>query len=352
MFSQSYHQMFAQSYSRRPQPSPTMPESSSLPEQLQRLTIQPERPAGRHVADDRIYDDRLPPMRYPRSATPPSSSTLPPLRSPYDHRARQFARMSDEDHHLQAFRELEDRVRWYYDRLNGLAPRRPDPQAAPRAHLPPALPDSPDLPEYYDRSDRLAPLQPVPQTAPLAHARPLSLARPNTQGLSDFEFAFSRDFYPRALHDSPEFSWYGDCWDRLAPLPSVRHSSPVDHARPPPLARTNIQGSSFRTQHVDASRRHSSYANSRGIDRGGPSQAYDRTGRRQSNAPYAPYDAGGGTRPPIYRATKACDACRKSKSRCVKGGTLAAPSPCVKCVAAGTVCVYSAEQRRRGPPPG
>ena len=52
----------------------------------------------------------------------------------------------------------------------------------------------------------------------------------------------------------------------------------------------------------------------------------------------------------ISRATRACDSCKASKTRCNNGGDTRVTCP--KCVAKGAVCVYTGENRRRGPLPG
>ena len=62
------------------------------------------------------------------------------------------------------------------------------------------------------------------------------------------------------------------------------------------------------------------------------------------------------SRAPISRTTKACNACRSRKVRCDAGGQAAAlvgtEMPCSRCKDAGLTCVYSAQQRKRGPTPG
>jgi hypothetical protein len=64
----------------------------------------------------------------------------------------------------------------------------------------------------------------------------------------------------------------------------------------------------------------------------------------------------GSSRAPISRTTKACNACRSRKVRCDAGGQAAAlvgsEMPCSRCKDAGLTCVYSAQQRKRGPTPG
>lgn len=62
------------------------------------------------------------------------------------------------------------------------------------------------------------------------------------------------------------------------------------------------------------------------------------------------------SRAPISRSTKACNACRSRKVRCDAGGQAATlvgnELPCTRCKDAGITCVYSANQRKRGPTPG
>ena len=64
----------------------------------------------------------------------------------------------------------------------------------------------------------------------------------------------------------------------------------------------------------------------------------------------------GSSRAPISRTTKACNACRSRKVRCDAGGQAATlvgnEMPCSRCKDAGLTCVYSAQQRKRGPTPG
>ena len=63
-----------------------------------------------------------------------------------------------------------------------------------------------------------------------------------------------------------------------------------------------------------------------------------------------------GSRTPISRTTKACNACRSRKVRCDAGGQEALatgqPSTCSRCREAGFHCVYSGLQKKRGPCPG
>lgn len=63
-----------------------------------------------------------------------------------------------------------------------------------------------------------------------------------------------------------------------------------------------------------------------------------------------------GSRAPISRTTKACNACRSRKVRCDAGGAAAMasgePSTCSRCREAGISCVYSGMQKKRGPCPG
>jgi hypothetical protein len=82
-----------------------------------------------------------------------------------------------------------------------------------------------------------------------------------------------------------------------------------------------------------------------------------------NNAPTSTSSASTGTvhpsnhsRAPISRTTKACNACRSRKVRCDAGGQAAVLSgeemPCSRCRNGGVVCVYSGQQRKRGPTPG
>ena len=60
-----------------------------------------------------------------------------------------------------------------------------------------------------------------------------------------------------------------------------------------------------------------------------------------------------GSRAPISRTTKACNACRSRKVRCDAGGLPnGEPGTCSRCKEAGMSCVYSGPQKKRGPCPG
>ena len=60
-----------------------------------------------------------------------------------------------------------------------------------------------------------------------------------------------------------------------------------------------------------------------------------------------------GSRAPISRTTKACNACRSRKVRCDAGGLPGGePSTCNRCRESGVACVYSGTQKKRGPCPG
>ena len=60
-----------------------------------------------------------------------------------------------------------------------------------------------------------------------------------------------------------------------------------------------------------------------------------------------------GSRAPISRATKACNACRTRKVRCDAGGLPGGqPGTCSRCRESGVDCVYSVVQKKRGPCPG
>jgi hypothetical protein len=65
-----------------------------------------------------------------------------------------------------------------------------------------------------------------------------------------------------------------------------------------------------------------------------------------------PFDGGMGTRAPISRTTKACDACRSRKVRCDAGGMPGSTGTCSRCRESGRLCVYTATQKKRGPTPG
>lgn len=66
----------------------------------------------------------------------------------------------------------------------------------------------------------------------------------------------------------------------------------------------------------------------------------------------------GSSRAPISRTTKACNACRQRKVRCDAGATTGEmkpngePGTCSRCKETGIECVYTTEQRKRGPMPG
>jgi hypothetical protein len=59
-----------------------------------------------------------------------------------------------------------------------------------------------------------------------------------------------------------------------------------------------------------------------------------------------------GSRTPISRTTKACNACRSRKVRCDAGGHNGEAGICSRCREAGIECVYTGLQRKRGPCPG
>lgn len=66
----------------------------------------------------------------------------------------------------------------------------------------------------------------------------------------------------------------------------------------------------------------------------------------------------GFSRAPISRTTKACNACRQRKVRCDAGATTGEmkpngePGTCSRCKETGVDCIYTTEQRKRGPMPG
>lgn len=60
-----------------------------------------------------------------------------------------------------------------------------------------------------------------------------------------------------------------------------------------------------------------------------------------------------GSRAPISRTTKACNACRSRKVRCDAGGSSSGDvGVCSRCREAGIECAYSGLQKKRGPLPG
>ncbi|ORX41073.1 hypothetical protein BD324DRAFT_36571 [Kockovaella imperatae] len=64
-------------------------------------------------------------------------------------------------------------------------------------------------------------------------------------------------------------------------------------------------------------------------------------------------EEGMGSRAPISRTTKACNACRTRKVRCDAGGLPGGqPGTCSRCRESGVDCVYSVIQKKRGPCPG
>lgn len=67
--------------------------------------------------------------------------------------------------------------------------------------------------------------------------------------------------------------------------------------------------------------------------------------------PSDPYTPISGSRAPISRTTKACNACRARKVRCDAGGG-GEPSACSRCKEGGISCVYAGAQKKRGPCPG
>ncbi|KAI9633531.1 uncharacterized protein MKK02DRAFT_38186 [Dioszegia hungarica] len=60
----------------------------------------------------------------------------------------------------------------------------------------------------------------------------------------------------------------------------------------------------------------------------------------------------GGSRVPISRTTKACNACRSRKVRCDAGGQSGETGTCSRCREAGVECSYTGAQKKRGPCPG
>lgn len=77
-----------------------------------------------------------------------------------------------------------------------------------------------------------------------------------------------------------------------------------------------------------------------------------------STTPPASVPPSGSSRAPISRTTKACNACRQRKVRCDAGATTGEmkpngePGTCSRCKETGIECVYTTEQRKRGPMPG
>ena len=69
-----------------------------------------------------------------------------------------------------------------------------------------------------------------------------------------------------------------------------------------------------------------------------------------ANSPYGP--AVITDRPPITRATKSCDRCRRLKSRCVyDSSNEEASAACARCAHLGADCSFTGQAKRRGPAP-
>jgi hypothetical protein len=130
----------------------------------------------------------------------------------------------------------------------------------------------------------------------------------------------------------------------LPPQPITPQSAPLPGVRPPFFAeerQSTTQGPI--PPRPDLFRRHSSHPYEY-YPASQPHVAYRHVG-------YAPL--GMGSRAPISRTTKACNACRARKVRCDAGGNSGGePSTCSRCRESGVTCVYSGAQKKRGPCPG
>jgi len=84
-----------------------------------------------------------------------------------------------------------------------------------------------------------------------------------------------------------------------------------------------------------------------------PGPSYTNHGHSPSSHHLDEYSPLIGSRAPISRTTKACNACRSRKVRCDAGGLPnGEPGTCSRCKESGVSCVYSGPQKKRGPCPG
>jgi hypothetical protein len=80
---------------------------------------------------------------------------------------------------------------------------------------------------------------------------------------------------------------------------------------------------------------------------------YDAHPPERVHYPEPPSTSYGSSRAPISRTTKACNACRSRKVRCDAGGmNNGETATCSRCKESGVSCVYTGQQRKRGPCPG
>ena len=135
--------------------------------------------------------------------------------------------------------------------------------------------------------------------------------------------------------------------------PAPLRMSPPHHTRPSPPRPATAYPTAPMTAPVDRTHYHTH-------------EARPELPRRHSSTPYEinpitnrivyrEYDFSPiGSRAPISRTTKACNACRSRKVRCDAGGGAAGTEPvtCSRCKEAGVECVYSGVQKKRGPCPG
>ncbi|ORY26585.1 hypothetical protein BCR39DRAFT_506624 [Naematelia encephala] len=163
---------------------------------------------------------------------------------------------------------------------------------------------------------------------------------------------------PRLQHDRrPSTSIFTLLNDLHVDAPSTSFSSTsrsrqIGYGRysPPvaPLSASHIQPPSGLDPHrrsstaprPDLFRRHSSHPYEYGVTTPRPATSYQ-------PSDFAPVV---GSRAPISRTTKACNACRSRKVRCDAGGSASGePSTCSRCRESGGTCVYSGVQKKRGP---
>ncbi len=140
------------------------------------------------------------------------------------------------------------------------------------------------------------------------------------------------------------------------PLPPTPQSAPLpasqEHYRPYFAAgehRHSVVGSASPSHRPDILRRHSSHPYEYPHQPHQHSQNARSEGQPSSIA-YAPIS---GSRAPISRTTKACNACRGRKVRCDAGNLASGETgTCSRCKEAGVECIYTGMQKKRGPCPG
>lgn len=134
-------------------------------------------------------------------------------------------------------------------------------------------------------------------------------------------------------------------------LPPVPQSAPVTHTTSPFFVHAQQRPS------VDHAPIHHPYARP-DLYRRHSAQPYE-INPATNRIIYREYDfspVGVGSRVPISRTTKACNACRSRKVRCDAGAGVTTATGengvCSRCREAGVECVYTGNQKKRGPCPG